>query len=248
MTEPGGVRSLARAFGLLELIADEGGSATVSRLSELAGLPLGTAHRMLRTLVDLGYARQEPTKEYSLGPRLVRLGDVATQSIARWARPAMQQVVRMTGESVNIAALDGDQIVYLGQVMPSNNSMRMFTEVGRRVLPHTTAVGKAIMARMEPVDVRALLDRTGMAQLTPHTYGDIESFAQELTRTRHRGYALDEQEQEIGVRCVAVAVPAAQQRLALSMSGPTTRMTDEVIGAAIGPLRQAAGRVAAELE
>lgn len=247
MSESTGVRSLARAFGLLELIADEGGSATVSRLADLTGLPLGTAHRMLRTLVELGYARQEPTKEYSLGPRLVRLGDVASRSIAQWARPAMQQVVRLTGESVNIAALDGDQIVYLGQVMASHNSMRMFTEVGRRVLPHTTAVGKAIMARMEPVDVRALLDRTGMPQITPHTYADMESFAQELTRTLHRGYALDEQEQELGVRCVAVAVPAAGQRLALSMSGPTTRMTDEVVGAAIGPLRQAAAKVAGEL-
>ncbi|MBD2759351.1 IclR family transcriptional regulator [Yimella sp. cx-573] len=242
-----GVQSLGRAFALLEHMAAGGGTTTVPRLAESTGLPLGTTHRMMRTLVDLGYARQEASKEHTLGPKLIRLGDVASRSVARWARPAMARVVARTGESVNIAALDSDQIVYLGQVMASRNSMRMFTEVGRRVLPHSTAVGKAIMATMPPAEVEGLLERTGMPQLTEFTIGTSQAFATELGIARERGYAVDEQEQELGVRCVAVKVPTETQRLAVSVSGPVTRMTDDAIAAAVGPLQDAAKRIAAEL-
>jgi IclR family acetate operon transcriptional repressor len=159
----------------------------------------------------------------------------------------MEQVARQLGESVNLAMLDGDQMVYVGQVMASQNSMRMFTEVGRRVLPHSTAVGKAIMAEMDPAEVRSLVTRTGMPARTEHTITTPDALAVELDRTRERGYALDEGEQEVGVRCVAVVVPDTPQPVALSMSGPLPRMTDALVQRAVGPLRQAAEAISAEL-
>ena len=143
--------------------------------------------------------------------------------------------------------LDGDQVVYVGQVMASQNSMRMFTEVGRRVMPHATAVGKAIMSQMDPAQVRALLSRTGMQSRTPYTITAPEALASELERTRNRGYALDEEEQELGVRCVAVVVPDAPQRMALSVSGPLPRMTDELVARATGPLHRAAEAISADM-
>ncbi|NUO92081.1 MAG: IclR family transcriptional regulator, partial [Dermatophilaceae bacterium] len=224
-----------------------GGVISLSQLASDAGLPLPTIHRLVRTLVDLGYVRQEASRQYSLGPRLIRLGETTSRMLGRWARPYMEQLAQELGESVNLAMLDGDQVVYVGQVMASQNSMRMFTEVGRRVYPHSTGVGKAIMAELDPADVRALLSRTGMPARTTHTIVDFDELAEELERTRRRGYALDEGEQEIGVRCIAVAVPGSPQPLAVSVSGPLTRMTDEFVALASEPLRRAARAIGAEM-
>lgn len=243
----GSVQSLDRAFTILETIADADGVISLSQLALDTGLPLPTIHRLLRTLVDLGYVRQEPSRQYSLGPQLIRLGETTSRRLGTWARPHMSRVVAELGESVNLAMLDGDQIVYVSQVMPSQNSMRMFTEVGRRVDPHTTAVGKAILADADKDEVRALLQRTGMATRTEHSITTEEGFLAELDRTKERGYALDNQEQEVGVRCVAVVVPDSSHRLAISMSGPLTRMGDDVIERASGPLHRAAAAIAAEL-
>ena len=141
----GGVQSLERAFDLLERMADAGGEVGLSELAASSGLPLPTIHRLMRTLVSCGYVRQQPNRRYALGPRLIRLGESAARLLGTWARPYLARLVEETGETANMALLDGDEIVYVAQV-PSKHSMRMFTEVGRRVLPHSTGVGKALLA------------------------------------------------------------------------------------------------------
>ena len=171
----GGVQSIERAFTVLEMMADHGGMMGLSQLSAESGLPLPTIHRLVRTLVDLGYLRQEPSRQYLLGPRLVRLGESSSRLLNVWARPHLTRLVDELGESANFAMLDGNQIVYVAQV-PSRHSMRMFTEVGRRVLPHCTAVGKAIMAEMPQDEVRRILEQTGMPRSTEHTLTDPDLF------------------------------------------------------------------------
>jgi IclR family transcriptional regulator, acetate operon repressor len=244
---PGGVQSLDRAFAILETIADAGGVIGLSELTKRADLPLATIHRLVRTLVDLGYVSQEPSRQYSLGPRLMRLADASSRRIGTWARPAMDAAVLKLGESVNLATLDGDEIVYVAQVQPSQNFMRMFTEVGRRAKPHTTAVGKAMLATRPEQEVLDLLKRTGMPRRTEHTITEPQEFLADLARVRERGYALDDGEQELGVRCVAVAVPDAPRPMAVSMSGPLTRMSDEHVAKAAPMLQQAAIDISAEL-
>ena len=243
----GGVQSLDRAFAILEIMADAGGIIGLSQLAEKADLPLATIHRLVRTLVDLGYVRQERSRQYSLGPRLIRLADTSAKRMGTWARPAMDAAVAELGESVNLATLDGDEIVYVAQVQPSNNFMRMFTEVGRRTFPHSTAVGKAILAYRPDQEVVDLLARTGMPRHTQYTLTAPREFLAELANIRDRGYAIDESEQELGVRCVAVVVPDAPQPMALSMSGPLTRMSDDVVERAAPVLQAAAAEIAAEL-
>jgi IclR family acetate operon transcriptional repressor len=243
----GGVQSLDRAFAILEAMADAGGVIGLSQLAADSGLPLATIHRLVRTLVDLGYVRQEPSRQYSLGPRLMRLADGSTKRLGSLAQPHMQRVVQELGESVNLAVLDGEEIVYVAQVQPSQNFMRMFTEVGRRVKPHATAVGKAILATRPEEEVRELLKRTGMPRRTEHTLTTPKLLAADLERVRESGYALDNGEQELGVRCVAVAVPGAPRPMALSMSGPLTRMSDAMIDRAAPILHAAAEKIGAEL-
>ena len=242
----GGVQSIERAFRILEVLAGNGGVMGLSALAAEAELPLPTIHRLSRTLVDLGYLRQEPSRQYALGPRILLLAESSSTMLSVVARPHLARLVDELGETANLASLDGDQIVYISQV-PSRHSMRMFTEVGRRVLPHCTAVGKAIMANMPPGEVRELLQRTGMPRHTEHTITDPDVFAGQLRLAAEQGYAMDDGEQELGVRCVAVAVPGVRAQLALSVSGPAGRMSPETVAHAV-PLLTAAGQaLAAEL-
>lgn len=236
----GSVQSIQRAFLLLETIADNGGTMGLSAMAESADLPLPTIHRLIRTLVELGYVRQDSNRQYVLGPSLTRLGESAAATLTVWARPYLQKLVDDLGESANLAMLEGDQIVYVAQAQ-SRRSMRMFTEVGRRVLPHSTAVGKAMLSNMPENDVLDLLKRTGMPEHTNTTITTPEGFLAALRESAKTGYALDEGEQELGVRCVAVQVPNVPTPLAISVSGPATRMSDDVIAKAV-PLLQAAGR------
>lgn len=242
----GSVQSIERAFGLLEMMADAGGMLGLSQLATASGLPLPTIHRLVRTLVDLGYVRQEPSRQYVLGPKLIRLGETSSRMLSVWARPHLTHLVDQFGESANMAMLDGDQIVYLAQVQ-SRHSMRMFTEVGRRVLPHCTAVGKAILSQLPETEVRDLLHRTGMPKHTETTITDVEEFTTQLHKAQADGYALDEGEQEQGVRCVAVPVPDAPSRLAMSISGPAGRMTESLLQQAVPMLTQAAKALSDDL-
>ncbi|MGW4484231.1 IclR family transcriptional regulator [Amycolatopsis sp. NPDC004368] len=242
----GGVQSLQRAFELLEHLADTGGEASLSELATLSGLPMPTIHRLIRTLVDLGYVRQNTNRRYALGARLIRLGENASMQFGAWARPLLVELVEEVGETANLAVLERDEVVYVAQV-PSKHSMRMFTEVGRRLLPHGTGVGKAMLAQLPPDDVAALLTRTGMPAYTEHTFTDPDSLADELKRIASQGYALDEAEQELGVRCVAVAVPGMPVPAAVSVSGPSGRLTAEAVASIAPVVQKVADRLSQQL-
>ncbi|GAB2588899.1 allantoin degradation transcriptional regulator AllR [Streptomyces capparidis] len=242
----GSVQSLDRAFDLLERMADAGGEIGLSDLAARSGLPLPTIHRLVRTLVARGYVRQQPSRRYALGPRLIRLGEGAARLLGTWARPHLAELVEATGETANMALLDGDEVVYVAQV-PSRHSVRMFTEVGRRVLPHSTGVGKALLAGLPPQRARALLERTGMPAETAHTITDPDEFLRVLAAVRERGWAVDDNEQEIGVRCLAAAVPDSPTAAAVSVSGPSGRLTDEAMERYVPVLLDVARRLSLAL-
>jgi IclR family acetate operon transcriptional repressor len=233
------VQSLVRSFELLEAIGDMGGEAGVSELAGRTGLAPGTAHRIVRTLVDLGYLRQLPSRRYTLGARLVRLGDTASQLLGRWAQPVLSELVAEFGETANLALLDGDRAVYVAQV-PSPHSVRMFTEIGRRVPLHCTGVGKAMLSQLPGTAVDALIARTGLPAVTSSTITDPAVLRAELARVREQGWVRDEGEQETGVRCVAVPVPGPAGPVAVSVSGPSGRM-DETTLERLTPVLMTAG-------
>ena len=243
----GNVQSIARAFVLLESLAEAGGVCSLSDLAARSGLPLSSIHRLVRTLVDLGYVRQEPSRRYALAPRIIRLGEASANVIGIWAKPHLTRLAEDLGESANLAMLDGAEIVYVEQAQ-STRSVRMFTEVGRRVPPHSTAVGKAIMADMSEAEVRSILARSGMPRSTSTTITDPDVFIARLAQVRELGYAVDEGEREEGVRCVAAAVPSDTSRLAISMSGPEGRMSDEVLERAVPLVKAACSGLAERLD
>lgn len=235
----GGVQSVHRAMDLLEVVAARGGTLTIGEIAALTGIPLPTAHRLLRTLVDRGYMRQAPDRRYALGFRLVPLGASASAMVGVGTERVLGRVVDALGETANLAMLDGDRVAYVAQV-PGRHSMRMFTEVGRRVHAHCTAVGKAVLSAASETDVRALLARTGLPRHTASTITEIDAFLAQLDEVRERGYAVDEGEQEVGVRCLAVRLPGSAVQMGLSISGPAPRMTDDLLAEAVPILRAAA--------
>lgn len=236
MTErtTGGVQSVERAFELLDLMADAGGTQTLSELANRTELPPPTIHRLLRTLVGRGYVRQLPNRRYALGPRLIRLGDGANRQLGQIAEPYLADLVGRLQETANLAVLDGDMVLYVAQV-PSPHSVRMFTEIGRRAHTHDTGVGKAILSQLDEPTVRSIVSRVGMPRATEHSISDPEELVSHLSLIRERGYSIDDNEQEIGVRSYAVPIPNAPTPTAVSVSGPQTRV-DEAFGERAVPL------------
>jgi IclR family acetate operon transcriptional repressor len=241
-----GVQSLERAFLLLELMADAGGEVAISRLAADSGLPVSTIHRLVRTLVARGYVRQLPSRRYVLGPRLIHLGEFASRMLATWAQPHLAWLVDAIGETANLAMLDGDRVVYAAQV-PSRHSMRMFTEVGRRVHLHCTGVGKVLLAQLPPETARELMVRGGMPARTDVTVTDPDELLAQLPAIADQGYAVDDGEQEAGVRCVAVPVPGGSSAGAISVSGPAGRLGMDAVPRVVPLLQSAAAALAAEL-
>jgi IclR family transcriptional regulator, acetate operon repressor len=239
------VQSVGKAFEIIEALAEHGPMG-LSALAKSAGLPLTTAHRLVGTLSELGYLRAVGGRDYALGPRLVYIGERAHQLLAQWAVPHLAALVDELGETANLAMLDGDRIVYVAQA-PSRHQMRMFTEVGRRVLPHCTAVGKALLARLPAEDLAALVGRIGLPALTGHTITTASALDEALARVRELGYAVDDGEHEVGVRCVAVALADSHLPLAMSISGPAPRMTEDLVERAAPVLAASAAALARDL-
>jgi len=223
------VQSLERAFDLLEVLAS-GGELGVTELAHRTGLVPSTAHRLLHTLAKRGYVSQSSeTGRYMLGYKVVEVASGLEHRLGRLrvvARSHLEAIQRETGETVNLVVLDADRVVYVDQVEGSRQ-VRMFTAVGTSVLAHTTGSGKAMMAASPPELVHALYgDREPLERLTDHTLTSLDALEQDFARIRRRGYALDNEEHEEGVGCVAVAVfdHSGRPSAAISVSGPSARI------------------------
>lgn len=235
----GGVQSVERAFELMELIGRAGGECSLTELSAESPLPPPTIHRLLRTLVGLGYVRQLPNRRYALGPRLIRLGVVANRQLGAVAGPVLTSLVDELGETASLAVLDGDMVIYTGQV-PSAQ-MRTHDEVGKRVGLHTSGVGKAVLAELDDARILKLVTQSGLPAPTEKSASTLSAVFANVERVRADGYAIDDEEFEIGVRSVAVAVPGAPTPMAIGISGPVARMGKDLMARAIPALDKAAG-------
>lgn len=227
------VQSLDRALDVLEALAEAEEGIGISQLTGRLGLPLGTVHRLLASLAARGYAAQDQdTRLYGPGPRLLEVAARAANnrrfSLARIARPLLQSLTELTGETSNLLTLQGSEGVYSEQV-GSPRLVRMFTEVGQRVPLYCTGGGKAILSGFSPEQLDAYLATTKLQPFTPKTLADPQLLRAEVDAARARGFALDDEEREVGVCCVAAPIFDRFGRCvaALSISGPTTRLSRE---------------------
>ena len=240
------VQSVDRALLLLELLARAGGRLAITEIAARSGLPLATVHRLLTSLAGRGYVRQDGDRRYALGTSLLPLGDAATRLLSSWAAPYLSQLAEQCGETANLGVLEDDHVVYVAQA-PGRHRMRMFTEVGRRVLPHSTAVGKVLLAWQDDDLVRRVVTRLGLPARTPQTLTSLPAFTAELASVRRRGWAMDDEEEEVGVRCLAVPVgPGARAVAAVSVSAPASRLERDQPDV-VAALRQVSGELADSL-
>ncbi|MFC4454463.1 IclR family transcriptional regulator [Deinococcus sonorensis] len=244
------VRTLERGLHVLSVLG-AGGAATLSDLSRRAGLSASTASRLLQTLEKAGYAEWDAASgQWRVGLGAYRVGAayVGGSGLTGAADPAMQRLVAELGETCNLAVVQGGEAVYIHQV-EGRQLVRMFTTLGAGASLHATGVGKALMAWQPPEEVRARLGGGPYPALTPHTLTTLAQYLESLEAVRQQGYALDDQERELGVRCVAAPVHDAAGRVvaALSVSAPTTRLSEARVPETARRVREAAAEVSRRL-
>ncbi|MGH7708431.1 MAG: IclR family transcriptional regulator [Vulcanimicrobiaceae bacterium] len=232
MTEAGrpAVQSIDRALDLLEALATRRSATAISELAHMVGLHVSTVHRLLSTLVDRGYVRQDPeTSRYHLGARIFSLANAADLhlDLRIVAHPYLERMMRSAGETANLVTSTDNEVIYLDQV-ESLHLVKMFTAPGMRAPLFCTGTGKAILAFRPPAGVEPIL-ASSLRQYTPHTIVTRAALERELELIRRNGYAVDNEEMEEGVRCLAVPIFDRHGRVggAVSVSGPTSRMTRE---------------------
>ncbi|ACY49043.1 IclR family transcriptional regulator [Rhodothermus marinus] len=227
--EPTGVRALERGLRLLEELGS-GEALSLSELARRAELTPSTTYRLLETLRRRHFVDwDELSGLWRIGLRAYQIGQAFCHpnSLSSLALEAMQRLVARINETVNLAVLDGAEAVYIQQV-ESRQMLRMFTQLGARVPLHCTGVGKVLLAWRSEEEVRQLLGPEPLVAFTPHTLTRVDAVLQELERVRRLGYAVDREEREIGVRCLAAPVRDATGRVvaALSLSAPAVRLPE----------------------
>jgi len=236
------VKSADRVLTVLDLLAARGPS-TFSAIVAALGLPNSSAHNLLQTMVRRDYLEFDAdARTYGLGLRLWQVAQAygGNRDLVTIARPLMQQVVDVTGETVQLARLDGVENVYLA-IAESPHPMKLVSAVGERLSAHATGLGKALLAALPDEEVRALLTGIHLPAFTPYTITDVDTMITALHEIRARGYATDDEEYVIGCRCVAMAIRDATGAVvaAMSVSIPTPRHTPAIADRARVTLRDA---------
>ncbi len=230
--EKSGVQSVERIFALIEHLAAHPGGASLQQLAQDTALAKSTVHRLLGSLVSLGYAEQDAvTGHYRLTLKMFELssGIVNSMDIMSVAKAHLERLAQRTGEAVHLVIRDRRDIVYIYKT--ESGPMRMSSRVGLRSPLYCTGVGKAILATLPPEEVARIWTESRPRKLTGRTVADLPHLQAQLDEVRANGYAIDDEENELGVRCVAVAIPGADGRAesAFSISGLTPYMTPERI-------------------
>jgi IclR family transcriptional regulator, acetate operon repressor len=229
MVESKQVQSVSRALDLLEHVTLSSDEVALTDLARKTGLQTPTAHRLLQTLVAREWLVQSPkTSRYRPSNKLLAIaGGVEARSarLRATARPHLEMLRDASGESTNLVVLDGRATVYVDQA-PSPRPIRMFAEIGARVPAYASGAGKAMLAFGGPEALDALFAGGPLERLTAHTLTDRQTLERELERVRERRYAVDDEEYEPGISCVAAPILSADGAgfAALSISAPSTRL------------------------
>ncbi len=222
------VQVLERTMMLLETLAEHARPSSLKQLSGETGLHPSTAHRILAVLVEHRLVDRVEPGAYRLGIRLLELGHVVKSrlNVRQEALPHMEKLHRTLHESVNLSVRQGDEIVYIERVLGGRSMMRIVHLVGDRAPLHITAVGKIFLMDAGAEQSREYARRTGLPARTRNTLTSLPKLMQELERVRRLGYAFDNEETEIGVRCIGAGIRDDEGRLiaGLSVSAPAPRL------------------------
>lgn len=230
------VQAIERAHRVLQIIGQSPRGIGVSEISSKTGLPKGTVHRLLSTLLKLGYVRQDPeTKNYYLGLRLLEFGTMTANQIdlRKISEPLLRDLANKTRETVHMVVLDQDEVIYIEKIESDSDlgGLKMASRVGARNPAHSCAVGKVLLSFFTDEEIEKFIKRKGLPKRTENTITSPREFKQQIRMVRNLGYAVDDEENEQGIRCVAAPILDGRGKpvAAISISGPSFRVTKELI-------------------
>lgn len=218
------VQVLDRMVSLLDILAQQPQAVSLKELAARTGLHPSTAHRILNDLVTTRFVDRVETGSYQLGLRLLELGNLVKTrlNVRDAAMGPMRELHRLTGQPINLSIRQGDEIVYIERALSERSGMQVVRAVGGRAPLHLTSVGKLFLASDTPRALQNYITRTGLAGQTRNSLTDPTQLERELAQVRLSGYARDNEELELGVRCIAAGIrdDAGQLIAGLSISAP----------------------------
>ncbi|CAN5654825.1 IclR family transcriptional regulator [soil metagenome] len=224
------IQVLERTFALLDLLAAHQDPISLKEISEHTGLHSSTAHRILNDLTIGRFVDRPQAGSYRLGMRLLELGNLvkARLDVRDAALGPMRELHKLTNQPVNLSMRQGDEIVYIERTYSERSGMQVVRAVGGRAPLHLTSVGKLFLAHDDPHRVRAYATRTGLAGHTRNSISEVNVLERELSRVLQHGTARDDEELELGVRCMAAGIFDDQHKLiaGLSISAPADRLEE----------------------
>ncbi|MBP8717717.1 MAG: IclR family transcriptional regulator [Candidatus Atribacteria bacterium] len=224
------IKVLKKAFLVLEILLKNDAPLSMTEISERLDYYPSTVHRILDTLKYGGYVEQDPlTQKYQLGMKLLELGMAKLNQIdlVKEARPYLKELAKKCNETVHLAILEDTNVLYLAKE-ESSQTIRMISYVGKRAPLHCTALGKTILAFLPLAKREQLLARMELFKLTENTITDKQKLIEELNKIEQEGFALDREENEKDVRCIAAPIRNYQGKVvaAVSISGPAYRLNE----------------------
>lgn len=225
------LQSVDRALSILQLLAEESSDGlALTEISRRLGLNQSTCHHLLSTLKVRRFVSQdEESRRYRLGIKAVEVGQAAMQQVdlVRVALPQMEELMASVQENVNLVVLDNDSVVYVAQV-PCDRTVRMFTRIGERAPLHCTGVGKVLLAGLPKEERSDLIDRLELPRFTAATICDGDLLKQELEQVATQGYAMDRDEREEDVTCIAAPLRdySGEVVAGVSISAPSSRLDE----------------------
>jgi DNA-binding IclR family transcriptional regulator len=224
------VQVIERMFALIDVLASREEAMSLKEISEKTGLHPSTTHRILNDLATGRFVDRPEPGSYRLGMRLLELGNLVKGrlSVRDAALTPMRELHRLTQQPVNLSLRQGDEIVYVERAFSERSGMQVVRAIGGRAPLHLTSVGKLFLAIDDPQRVRAYATRTGLSGQTKNSLTDLGQLERELARVRQYGIARDNEELELGVRCMAVGLYDDQNKLVagLSISAPADRLDE----------------------
>jgi DNA-binding IclR family transcriptional regulator len=225
------IQVIERMIMLLDVLADHSDPVSLKDLSSATGLHPSTAHRILNDMVAKRFVDRTEPGSYRLGMRLLELGNIVKSrlNVREAALPWMQALHRKTQQTVNLSVRQSDEIVYIDRAFSERSGMQVVRAIGGRAPLHLTSTGKLFLSVDDAKAVRAYATRTGLAGHNKNSITDLAKLERELSLVRARGYARDNEELELGVRCMAAGIRDDSGRLVagLSISAPVDRLQDE---------------------
>jgi DNA-binding IclR family transcriptional regulator len=225
------VQVIERMFSLMDVLASREEAVTLKEISEKTGLHPSTAHRILNDLAIGRFVDRPQPGTYRLGMRLLELGNLVKGrlNVRDAAMAPMRELHKQIHQPVNLSVRQGDEIVYVERAYSERSGMQVVRAIGGHAPLHLTSVGKLFLAADDPQRVRAYATRTGLAGHTKNSITQLPVLERELSKVRQYGVARDDEELELGVRCMAAGIYDDQGKLVagLSISAPTGRLDEE---------------------